>query len=151
MKTLLSNKKAFFDYDIIEKYEAGLVLFGWEVKSLKASHGSILGSFVRIINGEAYLIDMNIPIIKGIGFANESDQTRKRKLLLKNKEILSIHTKSRDKGLSLVPLDIYLSERGLIKTTIAIVRGKKKYDKRLRVKERDTKRAIEMDRKHYNF
>lgn len=151
MKVLITNKKAYHDYEIIDKLEAGIVLKGWEVKSLKAGHGSILDSFVRERDGQAILVGATIPVWKTSSYIPKESERSDRVLLLKKGEILSFSEKARKQGSTIIPLDIISSDRGLIKLTIALVKGKKKYDKRQKLKDRDIKRRIDQERKTYNF
>jgi SsrA-binding protein len=151
MKVLITNKKAHNDYDILEKLEAGIVLKGWEVKSLKSSHGSILDSFIKERDGQAILVGATIPIWKTSSYIPKESEKADRVLLLKKNEILSMSEKAKKQGSTIIPLDIISSDRGLIKITVALVKGKKKYDKRQKLKDRDIRKRIDQERKTYNF
>ncbi len=140
MSSILENKKAYFDYEIIDKFEAGVELIGSEVKSLKSGRGNITGSYVKVISGEAYILGMKIDPYQGTT-ANEEDKTRTRKLLLNKTELKKLTKYTDEKGLTIVPLSLYLKNRW-IKLSIGIGRGKKKADKRETIKKRDTERAI---------
>jgi SsrA-binding protein len=142
MSTLLENKKAYFDYEILEKFEAGLELKGWEVKSLKNKRGNLAGSRAIIRGGEAFLVGIDIPLYQPANIPQEAETQRTIKLLLRKKEIDYLEGKSRQKGLTIVPLKIYTKGRR-IKVEIALVKGKKKRDKREKIKKRETKRNIE--------
>jgi len=146
---LLQNKKAGFDYEILEKYEAGLQLFGFEVKSLKMKRGKLQGTHVIIRNGEASIVGMDIPPYQPKNTPKDYDSQRTRKLLLRKKEINYLYGKSQERGLTLVPISVY-TKSGFIKLSFGIARGLKKYDKREKIKERETKRKIEREMKQSN-
>ncbi len=137
----LDNKKAYFDYEIIEKIEAGIVLQGPEVKSLREGKGSIKESFARIEDGEIFL--HNFYIAPYPAALEKPLPLRKKKLLLTRREIKRLIRKGEEKGLTLIPLAVYFNKRGLAKVEIALARGKKMYDKRQKIKERDLKLDIE--------
>jgi SsrA-binding protein len=143
-KILAKNRRATFDYELIKKYEAGLVLKGMEVKSIKDGQASLKGSFVSISKDELYLTNANIPPYKFSGNPKDYDPTRSRKLLLHKKEIKYLLGKSRTEGLTMVPISLY-TNKNKIKLEFALARGKKKYDKRETLKKRTAQR--EMDRK----
>ncbi len=142
MKTIAVNKRARFDYDISDKYEAGLVLRGYEVKSVKTGHISIKSSFVTIKGNELYLTNANIPLYKHAGKVPNYDPTRPRKLLLHKPEIRTLMGKSRTEGLTLVPVRVY-TKRGLIKLEFGLGKGRKKHDKRDVIKKREADRKIQ--------
>jgi len=142
MPTLAHNKRARFDYDITDKYEAGLVLSGQEVKSAKTGHISLKGSFVTIRGEELFLTNANIPPYIHAGEIKNYDPTHPRKLLLRRSEIKKLIGKSRVEGLTLVPIRVY-TKRGLIKLEFGIGKGRKKVDKREVIKKRETERRIE--------
>ena len=147
MPTIAFNKRANYDYDIREKYEAGLVLLGYEVKSVKTGHIGLKGSFVAIkrVRGkdlpELYLINAHIPLYKHAGTVKNYDPYRSRKLLLKKSEIKHLIGKKQEQGLTLVPIKIY-TKRSFIKLEFGIGRGKKKIDKREAIKKREVERKI---------
>ena len=142
MSTLIENKKAFFDYEILEKFEAGLELKGPEVKALRNKQGSILGARVIIRAGEAFVVGMEIPPYQPLNTPKDYDSQRTRRLLLTKKEIKYLTGKAEERGLTIVPVRVYTKGRR-IKTEIAVARGKKKHDKRQKIKEREDKRKIE--------
>lgn len=142
MPTLAVNKRASFDYELHDKYEAGLVLTGAEVKSVKAAHMSLKGSFVTIHDNELYLTNANISHYPFASYKTAYDPTRSRKLLLKKSEIKSLVGKLHVKGLTLVPLRVY-TKRRLVKLEFAVARGKKAHDKRSEIAKSESKRAIE--------
>lgn len=135
------NKKARFDYEILDTYTAGIILSGQEVKSVKSGHMSLKGSYVTFFRNEAILTNANITKYKFAGNLEGYDPTQSRKLLLKKKEIRYLRGKSEEKGLTIVPLKVYSKNR-LIKIEIAVARGKKLYDKKETLKQRDTEREI---------
>lgn len=143
MANLVFNNKATFDFEILEKFTAGIELLGFEVKSIRNHQGSLLGSYVTIRGGEAYLINTNIPAFQPNNTPKDFDPLRNRRLLLTKKEISSLASYEAKKGLTIVPISMYNSGRK-IKVEIAVARGKKKFDKRETLKKRDAKR--EMDR-----
>lgn len=145
MPILAINKRANYDYEITGKYEAGLVLFGHEVKSIKTGHVSLKGSFVTVKhsgkNPEVYLTNAHIPKYEKSSTVENCDPYRSRKLLLKKNEIKHLIGKKQVEGLTLVPLKLY-TKHNLIKLEFGIGRGKKKHDKRELIKKRDTDRKI---------
>ena len=140
MKVIATNKRATFEYFVLERFTAGLSLEGAEVKSIRANKVSINDSYVVIRNGEAYIINMYVKTYQGAGnFA--PDERRTRKLLLNKSEILKLQSAVSQKGLTIVPLKLFF-DRSLVKVEIAACKGKKLYDKRKSIKERDTKRDM---------
>lgn len=137
--SLVSNKKAYFDYEILEKLEAGIELLGQEVKSLKGGQGSLLGARVVVRGKEVFVINMNIPPYQPKNTPKDYDRERSRRLLLSKKEIQELEKVEGQKGLTIIPISVYNKGRKL-KLEIAIVRGKKKYDKRETLKKRDFER-----------
>lgn len=143
MKPLAANKRATFDYEILEKYEAGLVLYGYEVKAVKKGRMSLAGSYVVIKNSEAYLLNADIASYQPQNTPQNYDSSRSRKLLLHKDEIKSLIGKTKQKGLTLIPLIVYTNTRGIVKLRFGLARGKKKYDKRAKIAERDDKRRMQ--------
>lgn len=139
---LANNKKAYFDYFVEDTLEAGIELVGSEVKSAKAGKVSIKEAFVRIINGEVFIMGMSI-VPWEYGSVYNPEEKRVRKLLLNKKEIKKFHEKVTQKGYTIVPLNVHLS-KGYVKVDIAFGRGKKTYDKRESIAKKDQKR--DMDR-----
>jgi SsrA-binding protein len=142
VKVVTQNKKVSFEYEILEVYNAGIVLVGCEVKSLREGKCDIKNSFAKIKNGEIYLIGMHIPPYKMGNVYNPASPDRTRKLLLKKKEINRIIGKLTQRGLVLIPLKVYFNERGWAKVEIALARKKRKYEKREKIKEREAKREL---------
>lgn len=148
MKTLAVNKRAHFDYQISDRYEAGLVLTGAEVKSVKTGHISLKESFVTIKGNELYLTNANIPFYEYAGEAKNYDPTRSRKLLLKKSEIRHLIGKARTEGLALVPIRIYAKKK-LLKLEFGVGKGKKKFDKRETIAKREAERKMKKILKNY--
>jgi len=146
MKVLSENKKAYFTYQILEKFEAGIALNGQEVKSIKLGRISLMGSYVVIRNGEVYLIGANVPAYQPKNAPADYDPQRSRKLLLRKKEINYLIGKSQQKGLTMIPLKVY-TNNGKIKIEFGIGKGKKKFDKRETIKKRETEKEMKRELK----
>ena len=141
MKIVVQNKKAFHDYDILDRIEAGLVLTGDEVKSLRASRASLIGSFATVHQGELYLINCHItPYDRSYSKKDEEMATRRRKLLLHKRELNKIIGDISRKGITIVPLKIYFNKRNLAKVELGIAKHKKAAGKKQAIKERDIRR-----------
>ena len=141
MKIICTNRKARRDYEILETMEAGLVLVGTEVKSLREGHAQLKDSFAAIDDGELYLYNAHInPYRMGNRFNHEP--TRTRKLLMHEREIRRLIGKIREKGLTLIPLRLYFNDAGRVKVELGLARGKRSYDKRREIAERDAKREM---------
>ncbi len=139
--SLIDNRRATFDYSIIETMEAGLELLGFEVKSLRAGNGSLKGARVVARGGEAYLVGATIPPWQQANAPKSYDPERTRRLLLNKKQIAQVVSAESEQGLTIIPLSVYNKGRNL-KLEIAIARGKKAHDKRQSIEERDVKRSI---------
>ncbi len=139
MNVLCNNKKASFKYSFIKKIEAGLVLAGWEVKSLKDGNGQLSESYITINKDEVFLLNAHIKAINTQKNAMTQNPTSKRKLLLNRKEINMLQGEVSKKGLTIVPIKLY-SKKGIIKIEIALSKGKKLYDKRMDQKNKDWQR-----------
>lgn len=135
-----NNPKAGFNYEILETIEAGIVLAGFEVKSIKTGRASIKGTHIKILNNEAYLIGATISPYQPLNTPPDYDPQRTRKLLLSKKQISVLVGTSQAHGLTLIPLKLY-DKKGIIKVLVGIARGKKKYDKRETIKKKDIERA----------
>jgi len=142
MTELAGNKKAFFDYDILEKFEAGLVLRGHEVKSVKNGWANIQGAHAIIRGGELYIVGMHIPPYQQANTPGDYDPDRTRKALLTKDELSHLIGKTAEKGLTITPLSVY-TKHGLVKIALGLGKGKKKADKRQTIKARESKRKIE--------
>lgn len=149
IKTVVTNRKASHDYFIQNRIEAGLVLTGTEVKSLREGKCSIVDSYARFIDGELWILGMNIPQYKNSGYVSH-DPTRRRKLLLHKEELQKLFRQVMEKGVTLIPLKVYF-KNGWAKVELGIARGKKKYDKREDIAQRDRKREEDRMRKHYKI
>lgn len=147
-RQIVYNKSASFEYFIEEKYEAGIVLEGAEVKSLRAGNCNLKDSFCFIRNGEVTLKNMHIPVYDKSGAFNSKDSKRDRKLLLHKYEIDKIVGKINAKGMTLVPISLYFKDN-LIKAEVALCRGKQSYDKKQTIKKRDAERDIQRQLKDY--
>jgi SsrA-binding protein len=141
MDDLVSNRKAFHNYEILETFEAGIVLAGTEIKSLRSGGGSLQDAYVVLHHGETWLKNCSIAPYK-FGNIYNHEERRERKLLLHKREILKLKSQVEEKGLAIIPLAMYL-KKGFVKVKIAIARGKKAYDKRASIKEREHKRSID--------
>ncbi len=145
MTTLVQNKKAFHEYSILDEYVAGIQLMGTEVKSIREGKASISEAYCHIKGNEIFILGMHISEYKQIKHTNH-EPLRERKLLLHKKEIVKLGKSVKEKGLTIIPLGIYLTETGFIKIKLGLAKGKKTYDKRESIKQKDIKR--EMDRKY---
>ena len=137
----IKNKKAGYEYEFVEIFEAGLVLFGTEIKSIREGKVSLQEAYCFVENGEAFIKGMNISPYEQASFKNH-EPTRTRKLLLTKKQIEKIATKKDEKGLTIVPVKLYITARGFAKMQIALAKGKKLFDKRNSIKEKDQKREL---------
>ena len=136
MKTFAFNKRANYDYEILEKIEGGLVLKGYEVKSVKTGHISLKGAYVTIKDNEAFLTNANISAYQPLNMPDSYDPERSRKVLIRKSQIKSLIGKVKQKGLTLVPIRVY-SKRGLVKLEFGVGKGKRKIDKREDIKKRE--------------
>ncbi len=141
-KLIAKNRRAFHEYEILETYEAGLVLTGTEVRSLRENNCQLTDCYALIRGGEAWLHGVHIAPYRNGGWDNV-DPDRKRKLLLHRREIRLLEQKTREKGLALVPISMYFSTNSLVKVELALARGKKLHDRRQAMAERDAKRDID--------
>jgi len=141
MKALTENRRSTYNYEILETYDAGLVLFGFEVKAIKTGHVSLVGSFVTLKNKELFLTNALIPPYQPKNTPTDYEQSRPRKLLLKRSEINSLIGKLKVKGLTLIPIRLY-TKKNKIKLTFGVAKGKRKIDKREGIKKRDVERDI---------
>jgi len=144
--SLIQNKKAYFNYEIIEKFDAGIELLGFEVKSLRGGHGSLDGSYITVrttpkSTEEVFLVGAHVPPYQPKNTPQWYEPRRERRLLLNKKEISEFSGFQRERGLTIVPLSMY-NKNGKIKVEIGIARGKKKYDKRESLKKRSAEREV---------
>jgi len=145
MPTLANNRRASFDYDLLENYEAGIVLFGHEAKSAKSGHVNLSGAYISMRPGpngpELWLLNAHISLYKFAGKLADYNPLRERKLLLAKKDIERLAGKTKEKGLTLIPVKMY-TKRSFVKLEFALGRGKKKYDKRESIKQKDIERDL---------
>lgn len=139
----IRNKRAYFEYEILEKYVAGIQLAGTEIKSVRSSKASIAEAYCRFTKNELYVVNMNISEYD-FGNINNHVARRDRKLLLTKKELEKLQKKLKESGLTIIPLKMFLNDRGLAKMEIGLAKGKKTFDKRENLKQKDAKR--DMDR-----
>ena len=135
----IRNKRASFEYELLDRYTAGIVLYGTEIKSLRGGKGRIAESFCQFKDGELFVINMNIDPYDHTVYFNYAAR-RERKLLLTRTELRRLDRAVREKGLTVVPLRVFINDRGLAKMEIALARGKKLYDKRESIKDKDIRR-----------
>lgn len=143
MKDLAFNKRAVFDYELLETFEAGLSLLGTEVKSVRAGHMSLRGAFVTIHNEEAYLTNATIPPWQPSNTPDSYDPIRSRRLLLKKSQLKEFFGARKSEGLTIIPIKVYSSKSGKLKLQIALARGKKQFDKKRDKQEKDIKRDVD--------
>lgn len=141
MTTYIDYKKAHFNYEILEKFEAGIELLGFEVKSVKAGKGSLEGSYVIVRGGEAFAMNMLISPYQEKNTPKDYEPRRNRRLILGRTEIAKLADIEAGKGLTIAPISVY-NKGNLIKVSVAVVRGKKKFDKRESIKKRETERTV---------
>jgi SsrA-binding protein len=147
-KIVTTNRKAFHDYAILETFEAGLVLHGYEVKSLRKGQANLTDGFVHFSQGEAYLENVHIaPYAQQSTHVQDYDSRQRRKLLLHKQEATRLYTRVREKGLTLVPLELYFTPRGLAKVTIGLAKGKRMVDKRDTLRRKDIEREMRREMK----
>ena len=139
--TEIRNRQAYYDYFIDDKYDAGMVLTGTEVKSLRSGRASFNDSYCYFHRGEMYIKSLHIAEYTH-GTSSNHDPLRERKLLLNKKELRKIESKIKEKGVTVVPLRIFFSEKGIAKIEVGLGKGKKQYDKRETIKERDNQREM---------
>jgi SsrA-binding protein len=148
MNVIAKNKKALFNYEILESYEAGISLLGSEVKSIREGRVSLKESYAEIRDGEVYLVSCHISPYPPANRLNH-DPLRERKLLLHRREIKRLLGKIKEKGLTLIPVKVLISQRGVVKVEIALARGKKVHQKREAIRERDRDREMQAEMKRF--
>jgi SsrA-binding protein len=146
MKIVASNKKAYFNYEIIESLEAGIALLGSEVKSIREGRVSLKDSYAEIKNGEVFLLHMNISPYEQANIFNH-EPLRDKKLLLHRQEIKRLIGKIREKGYTLIPTKVILNERGKVKVEVSLAKGKRTYEKKRAIKERELEREVRAELK----
>ena len=146
----IKNKRAKFDYEILDKYTAGIVLGGTEIKSIRLGKASVSQSFCEFNDaGELFVINMQIDEYSHGGYYNHKPKAE-RKLLLTKRELKKLRKEVNSSGLTIIPLNLFLNDRGLAKMNIALAKGKKNYDKRETIKDRDNKRNLSRIKKNFN-
>jgi SsrA-binding protein len=148
VKLIAKNKKAYFNYEIIETYEAGIVLVGSEVKSIREGRISLKESYAEIKEGEVFLVACHISPYEASNRFNH-DPLRERKLLLHRREIKRLTGKTQERGLTLVPTKVHINEKGKVKVEIALAKGKRAYQKREAIRERDRDREMQAELKKW--
>jgi SsrA-binding protein len=148
MKNITVNKKALHEYEIIERFEAGMVLRGSEVKSIREGKVNLKDAYVLIREREAFLINSHISAYSNASYNNHEPE-RERKLLMNRKEIKKVHKKVKERGFSLVALRMYFNNKGFVKVEIALAKGKRLWEKKQKIKERDIKKDVDRELKHY--
>ena len=143
----IKNKKAFFDYEIIENFYAGIQLVGTEIKSIRGGKAGLVDSYCIFVFNQLYVKNMHIAEYD-YGTCNNHIAKRDRKLLLTKKELTKIHKKAKEGGITIVPLKLFINDRGLAKLEIALAKGKKTYDKRETLKLKDASREMDRARKY---
>lgn len=152
MKIIAQNKKAFFDYEILDKLEAGIVLNGDEVKSLRSGNCSLIGAFATFHNGELFLINMSVSPYSHSYLKSDKEMTRSRKLLLHNAQLMKLFGDISKKGITILPLKIYFNEKSKVKVELGIGKHKKAANKKESIKERDIQRETSRElRGKYKF
>ena len=144
-KVSIKNRKASYEYEFIQKYTAGIILVGTEIKSIRANKASISDAYCVIIDSEVIIKNLHISEYKYASFSNHEPK-RERKLLLNKQEINKIKSRVQEKGFALVPIRLFINDKGIAKLEIAVAKGKKIYDKRESIKEKDIKRNIEREK-----
>lgn len=139
---LIRNKRATFDYELINRYEAGLVLYGTEIKSIRDGKAGLADTYCIFVKGELWVKNMHIAAYR-FGTYNNHESLRDRKLLLHKKELLKLHREVKESGLTIVPTKLYINDKGIAKMEIALARGKRVADKRQTLKEKEDKRMMD--------
>jgi SsrA-binding protein len=144
----IKNKRAFFDFEILEKYVAGIQLAGTEIKSIRMGKASLVDAYCFFLRNELWVKGMNISEYF-YGTYNNHQPVRERKLLLQRKELYKLERKTKESGLTIVPLRLFINERGLAKMELALAKGKKQHDKRETLKQKDARREMDRVTKKY--
>ena len=148
-ETIAKNKKAFHDFFVQDKYEAGLVLKGSEIKAIRAKRVNLKDSFIRMVEGEAFLFNAHIGLLVTTHAHFRHEERGSRKLLLHKKELIKLNAAVQKDGLTIIPLAMYYNHKNLVKISIAIAKGKQQHDKRQDLKDKDQKRDIARALKDY--
>ncbi|SKB67618.1 SsrA-binding protein [Salegentibacter holothuriorum] len=145
----IKNRKARFEYEILDKYVAGIKLAGTEIKAIRQGKASIAESFCEFQNNELFVINMHVEEYSHATHFNHNPKSE-RKLLLQRRELRKLEKEVRNSGLTIIPLRVFINDRGLAKMQIALAKGKKLYDKRETIKDRESKRKLDRIKKEYN-
>ena len=143
----IKNKRASFDYEFVDTFTAGIVLTGTEIKSIRAGKASLVDTYCYINNGEIWVKNMYVALYEE-GSYNNHVERRERKLLLNKKEIINLRDDTKSPGFTIVPVRLFINEKGLAKLVIALARGKMEYDKRQSLKEKEDRREMDRAMKH---
>lgn len=138
----IKNRRATFDYELLERYSAGIQLFGTEIKSIRDGKAGLSDTYCTFIKGELWVLNMHVAAYF-FGTYNNHEVRRERKLLLTHRELRKLERAQKETGLTIIPIRLYINEKGLAKLDIALARGKKNYDKRQSIREKDDKRAMD--------
>ncbi len=144
--TLVKNQKVLFNYEILDKFNAGIELLGFEVKSIRAGHGNLEGAYIVVRGGEAFLIGFDLPAYQQKNTPVDYDSKRNRRLLLNKKELKMLANSESEKGLTIAPIALYNGGRN-IKLELGVAKGKKKFDKRQTIQDRESSREIHRELK----
>jgi len=147
-KISIKNKKALFEYALLETYTAGIQLLGTEIKALRDGKANLVDAYCLVINDELFVKNLHIAEYSHGSYANHEPK-RMRKLLLTGRELKKIRTRAKEKGLTIIPVHLFINEKGLAKLEIAVAKGKKLHDKRDTMKDRDVKRELDRARKNF--
>jgi SsrA-binding protein len=147
-KNITVNRKAYHDYEILDKFDAGMELMGSEVKSIREGRVNLKDSYVEIRSLEAFLLNAHISQYNNASYNNHEPE-RVRKLLLHKRELLKLDNRVKTRGVSIIPLRMYLTTKGLIKIEIALAKGKRVYDKKQAIKEKDIRREVDRELRRY--
>ena len=145
VKINIKNKRASFDYELIERFTAGIVLYGTEIKSIREGKASLVDTFCSLSNGELLVRNMHIAIYR-LGTFYNHEALRERKLLLTKRELHKLERATKESGLTIIPTRLFINEKGIAKIEIALARGKKTYDKRDALREKDDRRETDRAR-----
>ena len=148
MKVITVNKKARYNYEILDKYEAGIVLLGSEIKAIREGKVNLKDAYVDIRSGEAFLLNSYIGLYSNASYNNHEPE-RERKLLLHKQELMKLERRVKTRGVTIVPLRMYFNAKGYVKVEIGTAKVKREYDKKQKIKDREIKREVERELKHY--
>ncbi len=148
MKVITVNKKARYNYEILDKYEAGIILLGSEIKAIREGKVNLKDAYVDIRSGEAFLLNSHIGLYSNASYNNHEPE-RERKLLLHKQELMKMDRRVKTRGVTVVPLRMYFNDKGYVKVEIGTAKGKREYEKKQKIKDREIKREVERELKHY--